>query len=274
MSTEANPTPSFGSRLGRAFVRILRSILVLIIIAGIAAAVYYGTPYLYTRFILPVETNTARLSEVESKQAADVDQLSGQVSDLKARLADLETRQTENAQAMAELQGQVTALETALDTHTETLKQLEGIQTSLDALTASSTLHQSILVGESSALAELQRQIRLNRAIELLSRARLYLSQSNFGLAKQDIQAAQDLLVPLQTEIPTQKAAALQGVITRLGLALENLPAFPVVAVDDLDIAWQLLVDGLPELPPETATPEPVSETSTPQVDVTPTATP
>jgi hypothetical protein len=129
-------------------------------------------------------------------------------------------------------------------------------------------------VGETSALAELQRQVRLNRAIELLSRARLYLSQSNFGLAKQDVQAAQDLLVPLQTEIPTEKAAALQAVITRLGLALENLPAFPVVAVDDLDIAWQLLVEGLPELPQETATPEPLSETPTPQVDVTPTASP
>jgi hypothetical protein len=63
-------------------------------------------------------------------------------------------------------------------------------------------------------------------------------------------------------------------VIARLDLALGNLPAFPVVAVDDVDIAWQLLVNDLPEQPQETATLEPVAETPTPAVDVTPTATP
>jgi len=274
MSNEINTTPSFWSRLGRAFVNILRALLVLAIVAGIAAGVYYGTPYLYNKFILPVETNTTRLSEVESKQSADVNQLATQVADLKTRLTNLETRQTESAQTMAELQGQVSALETAIETHTKSLKQLESMQTSLDALTATSNEHQTLLVGENSALASLQRQVTMSRTIELLSRARLYLSQSNFGLAKQDVQAAQDLLVALQAEIPAEKLPALQSVIARLNLALGNLPAFPVVAVDDVDIAWQLLVNDLPEQSQETSTLEPVAETPTPAVDVTPTATP
>ena len=274
MSNDINPTPSFGSRLGRAFVSLLRTLLVLFIIAGLIAAIYYGAPYLYNKFILPVENNTSRLSEFEGKQAAEMNQLADQVNDLKVRLADLEIRQTENAQAVAEIQGQVDALETAVDTHTETLEQLESVQANLDKLTATSTEYQAMLVGENSALAELQRQVTLSRTIELLSRARLYLSQSNFGLAEQDVQAARDLLIALQTEIPTEKSAALQGVIARLDFALGNLPAFPVVAVDDVDIAWQLLVNGLPDTPIETLTPEPVINAPAPAANATPTATP
>jgi len=273
MNNELKPLTSFWSRLGRAFVNILRILLVLAIIAGIAAAVYFGTPYLYENFILPVETNTTRLSEVESKQAAEMAQLADQVVDLKARLTELESRQTDSAQSVAELQGQVQALEIALESHGETLKQLEAMQTTLDALAATSSEYEALLVGSDSALADLQRQVTLSRSIELLSRARLYLSQSNFGLAKQDVQAARDLLVALQTYIPAEKTAALQGVITRLDLALGNLPAFPVVAVDDVDIAWQLLVNGLPDLSKETPTPESLTETAPLEPGATPTAT-
>ena len=274
MSNETNTTFSFWSRLGRAFVKFLRSLLILAIIAGIVAAVYYGTPYLYNNFILPVETNTSRLGEVENTQAAEIEQLSTQVTDLKTCLTNLETRQTENAQGLAELQGQVSALETAVETNTETLKQLDAMQASLDSLTSITTEQQALFIGKNSALADLQRQVAISRAIELLSRARLYLSQSNFGLAKQDVQVAQNLLIALQDEIPVEKLPALQSVIARLEMALGNLPAFPVVAVDDVDIAWQILVNNLPEQPQETAMPEAVTETPTPAVEATLTAKP
>jgi uncharacterized coiled-coil protein SlyX len=274
MSTELKSTPSFWSRLGRVIVKILRILLILAIIAGLAAAIYYGTPYLYEKFILPVETNTARLNEVENKQITDVEQLTDQIADLKTRLADLETRQTASAQALAEAQGQIAAMETAVQSHTETLKQLEAIQTAVDTLATTSTVHESLLVGETSALAGLQRQITLSRSIELLSRARLYLYESNFGLARQDVQTARDLLFILQKDTPVDEITKLQDVIARLDLALGNLPTFPVIAVDDVDIAWQLLVYGLSDLPTSTFTPELVTETPLPTVEITPTTTP
>ena len=170
MSTEMKPTTSFGTRLKRAFINILRILLILGIIAGVAAALYYGMPYLYEKFILPVETNTARLSEVENKQADDVALMTTQITDLKTRLADLETRQTESATLLAEAQGRIDALETAVDAHTETLAQLETIQGALDTLFASSNEHEMLLVGETSILEEMQRQITLSRVVELLSR--------------------------------------------------------------------------------------------------------
>jgi hypothetical protein len=93
----------------------------------------------------------------------------------------------------------------------------------------------------------LKREIMLTRAIETLSRARLYLSQSNFGLAKIDVQSARSILAELSTEAPPYQVNAFDQIIGRLDLALGNLPAFPIIAVDDVDIAWQLLMMGLPE---------------------------
>ncbi|MDP3185104.1 MAG: hypothetical protein Q8M58_07530 [Anaerolineales bacterium] len=50
-----------------------------------------------------------------------------------------------------------------------------------------------------------------------------------------------------------------------------TLPAFPVFAVDDVDIAWQLLVNNLNVEAEKAVTPTPsVAETATPA----PTATP
>ncbi len=256
MSEEMNSTPSFGNRMGLALKKILRFVLILAIIVGIVAAAYFSIPYLYEKFILPVETNTDRLGEISSKQAAEVSGLANQVSDLQSRLNDLENRQTENAQTLADMQGQVQNLESEIISFSKNIKLLESMQLALDELAATSINHEALLVGDNSSLANLQRQVTMSRAIELLSRARQYLSLSNYGLAKQDVLVARDLLSNLQTEMPEEKTESLQEVIQHLDLALGNLPAFPVVAVDYVDIAWLYLVNGLPDLPADALTPD------------------
>ena len=159
----------------------------------------------------------------------------------------------------------MSALEGTLEKHSIMLKQLDDMQDSLDALLETSAEYEEILIGKNSVLEELRQEVKLSRAIELLSRGRLYLAQSNFGLAKEDIQATRDLLAEMQPEIAKEKAATFQNVIDRLDMAIKNLPDFPVIAVDDVDAAWQLLVSGLPEefeaAPPPT---EEVVPTETP----------
>jgi hypothetical protein len=132
--------------------------------------------------------------------------------------------------------------------------------------------------------AELQRQIDLLKSMELLSRACLFIYQSNFGLAEQDVQIARDLLAMVQPNAPESLAADLNAVVLRLDMTLSNLPAFPVAASDDLDIAWQILLSGLPQPTPtlsETPTPagtlsstSEVTLTPTPQATLEPSATP
>jgi hypothetical protein len=126
----------------------------------------------------------------------------------------------------------------------------------------------------------------LLKSMELLSRARLSMYQSNFGLAKQDVEIARDLLASIQPDAPQKLGTQLDAVILRLDLTLSNLPDFPVAASDDLDIAWQILLAGKPQPTPTlVASPTPVGTipatptlvvTFTPTLVVTvrPTATP
>ena len=99
-------------------------------------------------------------------------------------------------------------------------------------------------------------------------------------MARDDVQAARDILAELLIDATSYQVTSINQIIMRLDFALSNLPAFPVIAVDDVDIAWQLLMRGLPEseadviatfTPSATPTPAAVS-TFTPTSEVTPSA--
>lgn len=239
----SRPKPGFGARLGRAFVGFLKFLFVLLIIAvilgGIGAGLYFGLPYLHTTYVVPVNENTARIAQVAEQQAQDRLALQAEIANLKTEIVDLQGRDLK-------FEAQVAEIEKSVAGHTAALAQLEEMQ---------STLDQAADQQRAGLNAELSRQIELTRAIELLSRARLYLSQSNFGQARQDVLLARDLLAGLRDNFAEAERAPLDSALFRLDLALENLPGFPVIAVDDLNIAWNLLVLGEAELVPTPATP-------------------
>lgn len=237
--------PSFFSRLGRAFQNFLRTVIRLILIAALIAAFgalfYYGLPYIKETFIVPVEQNAARVSELEDEVTA-----------LQIRLAEINVR--------------MDGLETSVQSHTVSIEKMEQIQT---------TLEEQLKENNDKALLELKHEVMMTRALDMLGRARLYLAQSNFGLAREDVQSARNLLADLQNETNDE---VLDLIIQRLDLTLGNLPAFPVVASGDLEIAWQLLVSGEQTI---TVTPTPFQEpflttspTPNPIVTLTPTIEP
>jgi Tfp pilus assembly protein PilE len=226
------PAPSgstVGQRLRRFFELLLRLISWVIIFTVFGAALYYSVPLLYQRFVKPVEQNTVQVAELQAQQK----QIEERLAALQEQVATQETEQRHNSQSLSELDERISQLETGIDSHTKSLAALEKIQSELqeqDELTS----------------AELERQIDLLKSVEMLSRARLYMYQSNFGLAKADVQRARDLLIDLQPTAGKTLAEDLDAVIYRLDLVLSNLPNFPVAASDDLDIAWQILITGVP----------------------------
>jgi hypothetical protein len=271
---EVNPTPigarsgpSFGQRVRRFFDFLIRLVSWVIILGVIGLGLYYGLPLLYQRYVVPVEQNTAGVTELQSRQ----EQTEQELADLQARLETMEAGQSQNAETLTELDQRLSEIETEISARTESLAALEEIQSELQ------TQNEAIST-------ELKYQINLLKAMELLSRARLLMYQSNFGLARQDVQIARDVLAEVQPDAPASLADDLDEVIRRLDLTLFNLPDFPVAARDDLDIAWQILLSGLP--PGQTTidgTPTPVGTipstpnttfTLTPQVIVQPSATP
>lgn len=240
---QAEEKEPFLKRLGRAFKwflnALLRLILLLILFTAVGAVFYYGLPYIQKTFIAPLDQNTAQIQSMESE-----------IANLQTQVDGMNTR--------------VTALEGSVEAHTAAITKLEEMQ---------ATLETQIEKNNDAVLLELKHEVMLTRALDVLARARLYLAQSNFGLARMDVQTTRDLLAELEGETDDE---ILTQAITRLDLALGNLPAFPVVAAGDLEIAWQVLITGdAPVIP--TATPTPLStETPTAEstLEITPTATP
>ena len=239
---------TFLSRLGQAFLSFIRALFRLIalalVIVGIGALLYYGLPFINQKVIVPIQENRV------------------QIDKLAVELDTLQTQLDETNNQLDETNNRMDAVEKSIEAQTTSLTKLDEIQT---------TLENEIQTSHDEVLLQLKHEVMFTRALDILGRARLYLAQSNFGLAREDVKTARDLLVELQAE--TEDEARGQA-ISRLDLALGNLPAFPVVAAGDLEIAWQILMSGEA---PAAATPEP-TVVSTPAVEptleITPTATP
>ncbi len=254
-TVEAAPTgPTFGQRVRWFFGFLLRLILTLIVLALIAVGLSYSLPLVYQNYILPVQENTAQLTQLKTRLAQNEITMAG----LQTKLDAAQTAQAQQAQTISDLDGRVQKIEEGIAARTQSLAALEQMQSALQAQNDATD-------------AELERQINLMKSMELLSRARLFMYQSNYGLARIDVQTARDLLAKVQPTAPADFADDLAEVIHRLDLTLANLPSFPVAASDDLDIAWQILLGGLPQPQAVPVTATPVSETPVPEVTATPT---
>jgi len=243
-TTSSEPTAKKAGGAGRVIARVL---IALLILAVLAAAAYFGIPYFREQILNPLESNTSRVGELAATQAADTSRFEGDLSALQGEIASLQEQ-------VATLQNQAEAAGESIDSHSASLNELANEQ---------ATLRAEMAQQNAVLLADSDEQLTLTRALELLSRSRLYLSQNNYGMARTDVLAARDLLFPLLETISADKADGLRVVIDRLDMALGNLPAYPVVAVFDVDTAWQLLVDGLPAVPEPVLTP--MLTTPTPQ---------
>jgi uncharacterized coiled-coil protein SlyX len=239
------PAPRKKGNAGRIFKTTL---ITLLILAAIAAAVYFGVPYFRDKIMRPLESNTSRIGELSATQSFDVERLETEITLLQDRITTLEAQSAASDQT-------ITSLSTDL-------ADLEKVQATLQA---------DLIAQQSGALSSRDEQLTITRALELLSRSRLYLSQNNYGIAKADISAARNLLFPLLETISPDQADGLRVVINRLDMALENLPGYPVVAVSDVDIAWQMLIDGLPNVAEPLVTPLVTTQTAVPTPQLTPT---
>jgi hypothetical protein len=208
----------------------------LIALALIGVALYYVIPWFYQSFVRPVERNTAEVGELQTWQQQAV----REIADLQTKLQTLQDVQKAHDQSLNEMNQRLSDIETEIHARTQSLAALEQMQSEIQKQAEADT-------------AELERQIGLLKAMELLSRARLFMYQSNFGLAEQDLQIARDQLLSLRPDAPRSFADELDAVLLRLDLTLANLPEFPVAASDDLDIAWQILLSGLPIATPSAA---------------------
>jgi chaperonin cofactor prefoldin len=308
MTDDSASSPSFGQRLGRAFGIFLRAlvrllaIVAFILLIGIAA--FYAVPALYRKYIQPIQTSVNQLSQSQAEQVRINDQILGRLDDIQKRINALEIRSDTQEQTIDELRSELDGIpgtqqayiEQLNSTQTAAMEMMDQLNADLNTLDnkvtrLSNTLGQmntqvqaidNRLQAEDAPISVLRREVQIVKAMELLTRSRLYILENNLGLAKDDLRAARDLLASMK--VAASQAKAQEEIVKRLDLALGNLPASPVLAAEDVEIAWQLLFKGLPGepliptssyiVPTPTVTPTSSAAQETPQPSSTPKETP
>jgi hypothetical protein len=268
MTTQTAP-----SRSNRFLRLVLR--LLMVIACGLVLGVlaYMGLVFAANRILNPLQANTERLGMLETGQALDHQQQDERLAQFSDRLAALERQRAAADETLSELQNNTAAVEKAVQDQTARLKELDTLRAELDGSTSMSSYVATEVMGmrftqtaAEEPLAGLRRDLAVLQSMELLNRSRLYMLQANFGIAAEDARAARQALDALRGQVPDYQEAALEQWIARIDLALSGLPASPVTAADDLEIAWRMMSAGLPgpstptpAIPPEAGTPTPTA---------------
>ena len=219
------PQPVYKPKRARRIFRWMARLLIVAVIAGLAVGAYFLWPTVNERFIQRVENTAADLDTVEGR----IDELDSSSADFATVAGDLDAR-------LSAVESSQSATDARLDDIDELIAGQNTRIEDLDELAA--TLGTELELTNSAA----SRQLEVTRAAELMSRARLFLFQANYGLAAADLDAARTTLSDIDSAGPDAVDENLSEVIDRLDRAIANLPDLPVAAASDLDIAWQALL--------------------------------
>lgn len=235
----------------KALVRVLLILLAAILLGGL---IYFAFVAVYQQALLPARENASRISLLETGQAQDALLLEQRLESFQQRLTSLENQRALTGESLEELIADQQALQDELDQQAVELQRLDELQAELENLRSYADKAYNLgiqayqaSVGKDEMINALERQIVVLKVAGLLNRSRLYMLQSNFGLARSQVVMARDLLVELQARSTPQQQTVISSWLGRLDRALDSLPESPVVAADELEIAWGLILRGLPE---------------------------
>jgi len=247
--------PEAGERKASLLSRVIRfllRLLIVVLLGGVfGAAVYFGVPTLYRSAIEPMQVNAQRIAELE--QALDQVQTTArrQVEQAGERLVEIEGRLAEQGEALAMMQAELEVVQTSLEGQRDRVSRLRNVVDRVEDLTydmdktvARVEMLESTLAEVELPAASIGRQLQLIRAMTLLTKARLWLVQDNLGLAAEEISTARDLLAEVVGAEQDGDDEALGQIVDRLDLALADVRTTPIVAADELEIAWKLLIEA------------------------------
>jgi len=229
----------------------LRILIVLFAGGVIGAVVYFSAagwvPYLEQRIFEPVENNQGQIQEI----AATQHELENQLSFL---LEELRENQTVNNQdlesAFASAEGKVDEVKAAVETaNAYSLTQVPAQLATMAAKQQANENHISAL-----ATAQMKNlgngfESELANIIALLSRANQFILHANYGLAEDQLVAAQQILVELDEGLDSWQRVQALELTSLIEGAIGDLPGQPILASGKLELAWQLALRGFQALP-------------------------
>jgi len=214
--SDERPQPALLARVSKVLLR-----LALVVLLGVAlgAGAYFGVTLAIRQLGEPTRQNSARIAALEAQLPEAVSRLAEQqesVAELQVQLEDLQAQLGDQGRGQDQLGSQLTTL----------ADQLEDLTKRIE---------------ENTQAHQLRGDLQLTQAMLSLVRAQLWLVENNLGLAIAEVERARELLQPLAAEQP--EGSNLQAAIERLDFALIELNTRPLVAADDIEIAWKLLVE-------------------------------
>lgn len=258
---------------------ILRLILALTAGCLVGGAIYFTAsgwiPYLDQRVFQPIDSNQAKVQELQATQKA----LELQISSLQATLngnqsggAGSDIAATLNAMGMSldQLSEDVVHMQSEVDNNTYYAGTLSpALIATVSARQESNTRNLSALATAQMRDSGNRQEIELFRTLELLTWAHQYILHDNYGLAENELEIARDNLSVMITRVPPKQRVVVLEMLNLVDQCLADLPSRPTLAAEKLQIAWRM---GVIEFPNESLHDQ--GGTITPTLYITPTSTP
>ena len=225
--TKSNPF----ARMLKVFLRLLVSIVLGL---SIGLGLYFGGQTLYHLAVGPGPSYDQNMQDIQ-----------GEIAQLRLDLAE---RDLEIDEQQFELESLVNDGADIIAAQSEEInEQMAVLAAELAALTDRLDTLEITLSDVGQPVDEMQGQLQLIRAMNLLSRAQFWLSEANLGQASEDVETARamiDAQAEKWREEPgnENRITVLDEIVSRLGIALEDIRTQPSIAEDEIEIAWKLLI--------------------------------
>ncbi len=267
MVSEKSPSPETNKpkiRPIKSISGILLRLMLTIIAAVILGAVIYFSavgwiPYLDNRVFQPIDDHTVIIQELMETQSEMEDQITWLLGTIDSKQASLDEGIT-SYQLTQEI------IELALQQLTEDISDIQAtvggnthMGTTIPFLLSTLVPQQFANIRHIDALATAQmrksyilqdilEEIELLKILELLSRTNQFLLHSNFGQAEETLLTAKLDLINLQENLPQSQREVISNMLNLVNQVIVDLPEKPTLAAEKLELAWQLGINGLPQL--------------------------
>jgi hypothetical protein len=258
------------TRLGRTirhFLRVLlRTLLIILVVALLGAAVYFGAPWVYREIVQPVQSSVAQLDrlqrqldDTEARWAETFSEQQGRITDLEG---ELDGQREGSAILQADLQS---GLDAALDETEARMERIETVladqRTDLEELSLAvaaigpdyapkrevttlrdelGELQEQVVLSDEIAvqIAALAHRVLLIQAWQEVLKTHLYLSEGNARDAETTLALATAHLNQASESGLGGDEEAMARIQAYLATAAPRLHEQPVIAAQNLESAW------------------------------------
>ena len=249
------------SAIVRFFRGLLRLVLVLLIGILIGTGLYFGFLFVYQQLVIPTQQNAIEIQNLNTRVNQNWEILTERNTDLDLRVSVLEGDLEKKAIQISELSTEIEQNAADLDAFQIKFRDMNEQLDKYDKLILNLIKQDEIFVVNDEEFQKSLDNLQIDRKLQpvyqditlfkvllQINRSRLYLLQDNYGIAKDELILAKELLNSLLSTASPDQEEIISLWDARLNLAISHLPTNPILANDDLDILWKMMANGFTDI--------------------------